>query len=149
MSASKSLKRLYRVWDSVAHIESEASNQIPNRVKKALANDLNTSDALASMHDIAREIRAEKSNEKLSSLKSELEVGGELLGLFQGINDEAEAVEYNRELVELIELKIKQRENARRNRDFETADNIRDELLREGISLKDGTNGTEWFKDEP
>ena len=149
MSASKSLKRLYRVWDSVAHIESEASNQIPNRVKKALANDLNTSDALASMHDIAREIRAEKSSEKLSSLKSELEVGGELLGLFQGINEEAEVVEDNRELVELIELKIKQRENARRNRDFETADNIRDELLREGISLKDGTNGTEWFKNEP
>ena len=149
MSASKSLKRLYRVWDSVAHIESEASNQIPNRVKKALANDLNTSDALASMHDIARGIRTEKSNEKLSSLKSELEVGGELLGLFQGKNDEAEVVEDNRELVELVELKIKQRENARRNRDFETADKIRDELLREGISLKDGTTGTEWFKNEP
>ena len=101
------------------------------------------------MHDIAREIRAEKSSEKLSSLKSELEVGGELQRLFQWINEEAEVVEENRELVELIELKIKQRENARRNRDFETADNIRDELLREGISLKDGTNGTEWFKDEP
>ena len=72
-----------------------------------------------------------------------------MLGLFQGINEEAEVVEDNRELVELIELKIKQRENARRNRDFETADNIRDELLREGISLKDGTNGTEWFKNEP
>ena len=51
-----------------------------------------------------------------------------MLGLFQGTNDEAEVVEDNRELVELIELKIKQRENARRNRDFETADNIRDEL---------------------
>ena len=149
MSASKSLKRLYRVWDSVAHIESESSNQISNRVEKALANDLNTSDAIASLHDIAKEIRAEKSNEKLSSLKSELEAGGELLGLFQGTNDEAEVVEDNRELVELIELKIKQRENARRDRDFETADNIRDELLREGISLKDGMNGTEWFKNEP
>ena len=72
-----------------------------------------------------------------------------MLGLFQGINEEAEVVEDNRELVELIELKIKQRENARRNRDFETADNIRDELLREGISLKDGMNGTEWFTNEP
>ena len=148
MSARKSLERLYRTSELVARIELESTSHTQNRIKKALANDLNTSDALAALHQIAKEIRGEKSANKLSALKSEFEAGGKLLGLIQGKSDTIYPEENNRELSEYVDLKIKQREEARKNRDFETADKIRADLLEQGVSLKDDARGTIWYRNE-
>ena len=41
-----------------------------------------------------------------------------------------------------IELLIDFRNQARANKDFATSDQIRDQLLKEGIQLKDGKDGT-------
>ena len=148
MSARKSLERLYRTSELVARIELESTSHTQNRIKKALANDLNTPDALAALHQIGKEIRGEKSADKLSALKSEFEAGGKLLGLIQGKSDTIYPEENNRELSEYVDLKIKQREEARKNRDFETADKIRADLLEEGVSLKDDSRGTIWYRNE-
>ena len=42
---------------------------------------------------------------------------------------------------------ISQRQDARKNKDFARADEIRDELLAMGIQLKDTRNGVEWQED--
>jgi cysteinyl-tRNA synthetase len=39
---------------------------------------------------------------------------------------------------------IQQREEARRRKDWVTADRLRAELAREGLHLRDGPNGPEW-----
>jgi len=44
----------------------------------------------------------------------------------------------------LIKILINIRENCKKNKDFITADKIRDELEKEGIEIKDGRDGTEW-----
>ncbi|MBT6966608.1 MAG: cysteine--tRNA ligase, partial [Candidatus Thioglobus sp.] len=43
-----------------------------------------------------------------------------------------------------IDKKIKQRDEAKANKDFATSDQIRDELTELGIVLEDSANGTSW-----
>ena len=46
---------------------------------------------------------------------------------------------------DMIEKLVEQREKARRNKDFRRADEIRDELSQRNVTLKDTLTGTEWF----
>ena len=50
-------------------------------------------------------------------------------------------------LHERIEKSIAERAEAKLNRDFATADRIRDELKSEGIVLEDSASGTTWRKE--
>ena len=45
-----------------------------------------------------------------------------------------------------VENQIKLRAEAKKNKDFQTADKIRNELLEKGIELKDTREGTVWNK---
>ena len=45
---------------------------------------------------------------------------------------------------DLIEELVRQRLEARKSRNWSEADRIRDELLRQGIVLEDGAQGTAW-----
>jgi cysteinyl-tRNA synthetase len=43
-----------------------------------------------------------------------------------------------------IDVKINQRNKARADKDFALSDQIRDELIKQGIVLEDTANGTSW-----
>ena len=97
------------------------------------------------MFKIAREINSTKDKGKLVVLASNLKASSNLLGLLQstpdqwfksGVNDSLPPKE--------IETMIKQRELARSSKNFSEADEIRNKLLRHGVVIEDGPDGTQW-----
>ncbi|MDO8686643.1 MAG: cysteine--tRNA ligase [Candidatus Berkelbacteria bacterium] len=99
---------------------SEAGEEASNRVLEAFNDDLDTPKALALLH---------KENNVNLWLKFD-----PILGL----NLAKKEVELTKEQ----EAKISEREEARKNGDFEKSDKIRKELEKEGITIEDTENGT-------
>lgn len=111
---------------------------------EALCDDLNTPLALTFLHEDVNNLnKAEDDNEK-KKWKSQLLADAYMLGLlfqdpevwFKGDDDNASE----------IEAKIQARLEAKKNKDWATADAIRNELKEQGIILEDTLQGTTWKK---
>ena len=106
-----------------------------------LDDDLNTSVALAALHNLSREV-----NTALADHAVREDDKRELLTLLDRFNtvlnifdDEQPAM-----LDTEIQLLIDERQEARRRRDFARADQIRDKLSERGITLEDTKDGVRW-----
>lgn len=112
-----------------------------NEFVSVMEDDLNTADAITVLFDLAKfintNISADSSKafvEKTFEVYSRLY---EVLGLLAK-KKESEVDET------FIEEKIAERNAAKKNKDFATADKIRDDLKEMGIILKDTREGTKW-----
>ena len=122
--AKTNLDKLYR-----AAGDAEAG-QVDEGVIEALSDDLNSPLALARLMAIEGASALKASATLLGLLQSSAEEW------FQGGGDFA-----------AIEARIAERAAAKKNRDFTTADRVRDELRAEGIILEDGPSGTTWRRE--
>ena len=149
--ARKSLTRLYTALegvdiDSTTRSETSAYRQ---RFTHVMDDDFNTPEALAVLFEMAREVNRSKqeSPEQAPKLAAELKHLGAILGLLQqapqtflqGTQQQGMPLSESE-----IEAKITQRIEAKANKDFASADAIRDELAALGIILKDSREGTSW-----
>ncbi len=112
-----------------------------NDFETAMDDNLNTSAALASLHNLLRLVNTALANEDVKSENRDsiFEVIGKIdsvLGIFGEENEEI----LDREIEELIE----ERREARRNRNFSRSDEIRDLLSAKGIVLEDTKDGVRW-----
>ena len=107
---------------------------------EAMDDDFNTADAIAAVFELVKfvntNVDAQNSQEFLLGLKEEILLLSDICGLI---------VEKKKEMLEEdIEALIKERQEARKAKDFKRADEIRNELLNKGIVLEDTREGVKW-----
>jgi cysteinyl-tRNA synthetase len=113
-----------------------------DRFIKAMDDDFNTAQAIALLFDLAREInRADESGKDAGKAREVLKELGGVLGLTFEAPAEAPL---DSELQERINKLIEERTAARKEKNWQLADEIRDKLGELGIALEDGPQGTTW-----
>lgn len=122
--------------DSENQIDESAFNKYQEKFKDAISNDLNTSLMLTTLYDV---LKADINDDTKLKLISSFDT---VLSLDLLKTDEANSTnDLDKELIKHIEEKIEERKQAKQNKNFELADKIRDELLNEGIIIKDTREG--------
>ena len=110
------------------------------KFEAAMDDDFNTADALAAIFELVKfantNVDENSSREFAGGLYEELFKPSDVLGL---------KIEKKEEILDKeIEDLIQERQAARKAKDFKRADEIRDELLKKGIILKDTREGVKW-----
>ena len=154
--AKSSLERLYNALYSMEHLENlaedrelvEKDKEYLDKLEKyerefveAMDDDFNTADAIASLFNIVREYNMKvdeiSPREIVKATKETLLNLGSVLGFFRKFEEKTL-------LDEEIEQKIREREEARKSKNYALADKIRDELKAQGIILEDTPSGVRW-----
>ena len=139
--ARSALRRLYTALALVspAPVAIDWSAPFALAFKAAMDEDFGTPEAVAVLFDLATEVNRSRSPELAGLLRA---LGG-CLGLLQA--EPAVFLQAGAQLAPaVIEALIAQRAQAKKDRDFAAADAIRQQLLAQGVVLKDAPGGTSW-----
>ena len=144
--ARRTLDRLYGVLRTASDRFGpfEAADSPGAEFLEALRDDLNTPVALAEFNRVARDLAKAETAEEAQSAAAELLANAEFIGLLQVTPDEWFGAASEDEESAAIEALIEKRNQARADRDFATADAIRDELTAMGVLLEDAGGVTRW-----
>ncbi len=134
----------------------DRAEEAESRFVAAMADDFNTPAALAALFELIRDVRSqipgdsrEIDESRRCSLRAVYGVlermGGEILGILTDESIEAERAQASGEFADaLVQMILDVRDEARRSRDFATADKLRDRLGELGIVIEDTPQGSKW-----
>ncbi|HCE59456.1 MAG TPA: cysteine--tRNA ligase, partial [Wolbachia sp.] len=135
--SQEALNKFYRLLRYVNIEENDA--EISQDFINALKNDLNVPEALVLLHEMAAKInKTSNENDKLKLTKI-FTKSARFIGLLQSSYQEWFASNVNRQEIERL---INLRKIAKCNKDYATADNIRKQLTKMGVSVSDNEDGT-------
>ena len=140
--ARQALKRPYlalSLFDSLPNALPDWSVESGQRFKAAMDDDFATPEAVAVLFELAAEVNRTRS----VALATQLKALGGVLGVLQ--QHPATYLQAGKGLDETsILLQIEARKQAKLGKNFALADQIRNDLLANGVLLKDSAQGTTW-----
>ena len=142
---STMLNRFYRNLKDLENIDAyKDNNQIEDSVIEGLYDDLNTPKLIAELNVLSNQLSS--ANDKMKGrIKYNLLEVGKIIGVLQNSPDTWLGYGKSAILNEtIIERLIKERNEARGNKNFDLADQIRDELKEKGVEIEATAKGTIW-----
>jgi cysteinyl-tRNA synthetase len=149
-NAKSSIDRIFTALRGIEPIEinlPEDASEYENKFIKAMDNDFNTPEALAVVFSLVKEINTFKSTNRYKTsgyaylLRKLCDVLGILFTDIEEYFTQVDGIDAQ-EIRQLIEERIQ----AKKNKDYARADEIRDQLQNQNILLEDFANGTTWKK---
>ena len=143
--ARSALTRLYQALTSMEGEGNELDQDMMNQFSFVMNDDLNTPEALSLLFQLAKSINNAPDPKQKMKYGATLKKLSGVLGLLQ--DEPKNFFQFGATLSdEEIGQQIALRNAARDERDFQTADKIRDSLIEQGIILDDSSDGTTWKK---
>ena len=136
--ANKLINKLYEIKDDLDDVTISEKNEDDLDAISILMDDLNTPGLITELNNIVKEYNSSDS-EKVN-IKSRLSLISSVLGILEDETFNEISEEFKNKINDMV-LK---RSEAKNNKDFETADAIRDQLLELGVEINDSSDGTEW-----
>lgn len=145
----QSLERLYRSLDGLALSDVSGSEEFEQRFNDAMDDDFNTPEALAVLFDMSHLINKLREEDKLteaSGVATALKKLGSILGILQ--LDPAKFIKGDASDVDTakVDALIAERQEARANKDWDKADQIRAQLTEMQIIVDDTKGSSSWRK---
>jgi cysteinyl-tRNA synthetase len=149
--AKSALSRLYTALrDATADSDVEPIKKYVDEFNTAMDDDFNSPKAISILHELARESNriTDKSSKQATELAATLKILAGVLGILQDDPQaflQGKANASDNELDEVaIQKMIDERNQAKTEKNYAKADDIRDQLVATGISLEDTPQGTIW-----
>ena len=133
------LERLLEICEERENGDISKLVELKKEFLDSMDDDLNTADAVSKVYELIRYTNTFDENTDLKVVKGAVKLLSDfasVLGLLYREEDD--------NLDEKVEKLIEEREEARKNKDFKRADEIRDILKEMNIELKDTRNGVVW-----
>lgn len=144
--AQQKLERFYTALQSAdASVEAPSGTDYAQRFEAAMDDDFNTPQAISVLFELVTAINKAEGDEK-NQLAALLKKLGDVLGTLQSDPEAFFKGDVDDSEESWIQQMIEKRAEAKANKDWGTADQVRDELAAKGIVLKDGPEGTSWSK---
>lgn len=141
--AKKLLDKLYKILADIEDIQASKINDSSLEFISPLLDDLNTPGLLANLNKMIKDFRS-ISDEGLPEFKSKLLLATNLMGICQeNYLDWFSHNDKNLDTHKVAKL-ISERLDAKKEKDFEKADKIRQKLVDMGVEIKDTESGTDW-----
>ena len=141
--AKKLLDKLYKILADIEDIQASKINDSSLEFISPLLDDLNTPGLLANLNKMIKDFRS-ISDEGLPEFKSKMLLATNLMGICQeNYLDWFSHNDKNLDTHKVAKL-ISERLDAKKDKDFEKADKIRQKLVDMGVEIKDTESGTDW-----
>jgi cysteinyl-tRNA synthetase len=141
--ARKLLDKLYSLLNQLKGVDPLNDINMSDKFISPLLDDLNTPGLIANLNKMVKDFYS-ISEDELPLFKSNLIRATNLIGVCQSSYLDWLSIKNKNLDEDKINLLIAERLEAKKAKDFDRADQIRQELLDMNIEIKDGSKGTEW-----
>ena len=141
--SEKLLDKLYKILSDEGINSAPTSSNFDEDILEALADDLNTPKVISVLNSLAKKYSQDSGINK-KDIAEKIKTSGNLIGILN--EDPVRWFERDsKDLdIELIEDLMRQRDQAKSDKDYAKADSIRDELIGLGVEILDSQDGSSW-----